>query len=1599
VKIVDVSVARPVSITMLVLIVVVVGFMSLGKLGLDLMPDLDFPTLSVMTRYEGASSEDVEKLVTRPIEAAVATVQGVTGVKSVSQEDTSYVMVDFEWGTNLDEAANDMREAIGLVAPFIPEAAEDPLVVKFSLTAFPVLGYGVRGMGGNTVQLRRFLEDVFIPRLERLDGVAQAALLGGDKPEVQVRVDRAALEASGLRMDQVVQALFAQNMDLPAGRLVEAGQEFLIRTRGAFSSIDSIGDAVVGAGSGGAPLRLRDVAEVGLGAEDRRNVNRTNGEESVFLMVAKQSGANPLQVARRVKKEVAALSEDLGGSVQFDLFIDTGYQIERMADNVTESGIAGGLLTILFMWLFLRSLRPVFAIATTIPVSMLATLIPLYFMGETLNLMTMGGLMLGIGMFVDNAVVVIENVYRHLEEGKERHEAARKGAAEVGLAIAASTATTIAVFVPLFFGGGLAGELVRGLAWVVVFSMSASLLMALTMVPMLASVLFNRKAVERQRQQDARFVRFQRQYERVLRWALAHRKATLGIVGVSVLLSFAAMPFLGAQFLPGSDQPIVMGKVKFPVGTPMVTTERAMERIEALARAMPEVMTVGIGIGANEDDMGAGMSEVSPAGVHEAQVFIRLKEERARDANAIMDDLRAQTPPVGGMKVEWMDMATAMMAGGSAKPVDIQVLGEDIDTLDRLSQEIAAAVQGVPGLVEIDTTLARRKPEQHLVVDREAAASYGLTVAEVARAVETASLGAVAGLYRSGGDEYPIRVRYDASQRAQILDLGRVQVPTRMGFAVPLTQVASFVPGTGPVQITREEQTRRVSVRANIQGRDLGSVVGDIQEILDGMKDRLPPGYVVTFGGTYEDMMDAFVKLGLGLLMAIVLTYMVMAAQFEAFVHPLVMMLCVPLSAVGVVGALLVTGTPASAVTFVGAIILVGIVVNNGIVLIDYINQLRREGMERREAVVRGSAVRLRPVLITAGTTVTALIPMAIAPGRGAELTGDLSVVIAAGLTTSTFLTLLVVPVVYEIFDSFGTKWADRIEGWFHFGEKADEGDEELPPGEPEAGPAAEPAEGRSGTAAAGAAAVLPLLAVVLGLGLGLGAAMPREARAQAPAEVAPLVGAPPLSLRAAAEATLSGNPSLRAAAELPEQAKASRDRALALILPQLTLGGQYRNNDREIALDWGDSLGGSGLDTAFESLFGNLGFIYGELFENGMIDAEECNEIAELNGFADCAAMVAAMESGQDLSGGASSGSSEPIVIQPKEQWFLQAQAQWPLSPRVVTLMQAGQRQVEMAGEQERQARQQALLGVVRGYAAAYAAQEAADLVAAQLDLLDHHVRQVEAFRQVGLATEDALLRARLEGEKLRRQLRQAQQAARVARRGIATAMAVDDGSFGRLLPMPAVLLSRELPESRQHADPGDVDGMTAEALERRPETRIAAAGARASRILKTDAGLRWLPSIALMAAWNTQAPAAGFDGRAGGWYLGAGAQWTLWDGGILVQDLREANSRRRQADAQLEAVRAQVSTDVRNAVDAWQVARQATPVAQQEVDLARGNQRLVQVRYDAGAATQVEVLDALAALRAAELGLLQSRVQEQVAAAELLASAGRLGKEALAD
>lgn len=1022
-KLPEFSVKRKVTASMIAMILVVVGIIAFTRLGLDFFPDLEYPTVSVITTYRGASSEDIETTITKPLEQVVSSVSGVKKVTSQSSEGVSVLMVEFEWGTNLDFAAQDIRDQIGLYRNFLPENASNPLVVKFNLAQFPVVFYGITANGNmSTYQLKKLIEDEVKPRLERLDGVASAAVFSTDEREIRVEIDKDALISYNLSLDRVLMALAAENINTPAGDVVERHEDLIVRTLGEFKTVEDIEKVVVGLSQRGEPIYLKDIAEVKDTLKETRNTARVQGQKGVYLVVNKRSGANTAIVGNAVKKELAKIQPTLPAGVNFYLAMDQADMINRVASRTAGNAWQGGILAILLLFLFLRNWRPTLIIALAIPLSVITTFIALYAAGYTLNLMTLGGLALGVGMLVDNAIVVIENTFRHIEEGKEVEKAAVIGASEVGMAITASTLTTIIVFLPVVFASGITGKLTQSLALTIAFSLFSSLFVALTLVPLFSSLLFRVRAKRAEVREEVvvkepKFEKARRFYQNLLTGALRKRKLVLALAFGLFVLSLVLIPFMGTEFLPQSDRNFLMIRVKLPVGTSLEETDRILRQAEEIIMKQPEVTLVSAQAGsrAEEDpsDMASGMGIT---GTHEGLLWIRLvdRSQRRYSDVEILERIRKLLPRLENVKFEQINMESAMM-GGAQAPVEIKVFGKDLEVLRQIGDTIVNKISDVPGLRDLSHSLAQGKPEYQFAIDRERASRLGLSIGQVASTVQTATLGKVVSRYRDGSDEINVRVILAKKYRDNIDEIRKIPLMSQAGKIIYLDQVTEWKRGEGPIQITRENQMRKISVTANIAGRDLGSVVKDIKARLATMEKQLPPGYFIEYGGSYEQMIDAFKVLAAAFALALLLVYMVMASQFEHFLHPFVIMFTIPLAIIGVVLGLLIAGKPISLPALIGVILLAGIAVNNGIVMIDYINQLIRGGMDKREAVIKGAVTRLRPVLLTALTTILGMLPMAISRSSGSEFRSPMAVSVVGGLTATTFLTLFIIPIIYSL--------------------------------------------------------------------------------------------------------------------------------------------------------------------------------------------------------------------------------------------------------------------------------------------------------------------------------------------------------------------------------------------------------------------------------------------------------------------------------------------------------------------------------------------------------------------------------------------------------
>ncbi|WP_003542338.1 efflux RND transporter permease subunit [Desulfotomaculum nigrificans] len=1025
-KIADISVDRPVAISMLIIALVILGLFSLPRLAVDLYPDMELPIAVISTSYEGASPAEVEKLVTKPIEAAVSTAGNVKEISSRSQNGTSLVIVQFNWGTNMDNATIDLREKIDLVKGSLPSDVKSPRVMKLDPNQSPIISLSLTGT--DVVKLKKIAEDTIQPRLERIDGVASVSISGGKTREIKVVLDPAKMESYGLTTSQVAQALSSDNISGTAGLVDKGSNETTLRVIGEYNNLEDLKKVRVSLpGTGAGSIALGDLATVEDSFQKETKFAFVDGKPSLGLDVMKSTGGNTVQVAKHVFQEVDQLNRTLPPGVQIKTVVDMSKFIQQSINNVVYHGLVGGLLAVVILYLFLRNIRSTIVVALVIPISIIATFTLMYFGNQTINMLSLGGLALGLGSLVDFSVVVLESIYRYRQNKYGIIEAAKLGTDEVGKAVTASALAQVVVFLPIVFVQGLAGILFKPMALTVSFSHIAALFAALTLVPMLSSRLLKNVAPPEEAFPQGKtknpvvlFGRIMRKvnerYGKLLHWALGNRKKVVGITVVLLILSIVATPLIGTEFIPQMDQGEITVKLDMPAGTKVGETSRVAADLEKLARAnvkdIERIFTT-VGTGGQLAFLGVGTGDTATL-----QIKLKPLEERKISTQEAAEKLRQVMSNVPGADITVT--ATDNSGGPSGSAVDIAVRGDDLTVLNQLGDLLAEVVKGVKGTRNVTNSLDEASPEVQIIVDREQAARYGLSANQVLSAVRTAFDGQVVSRMRTGDDEVDVRLITPEGTGKSIDNLSNLTIVSPTGARVPLSTVAKIESHQAPTEIRRTSQSREVRITADIAGRDLGSINKDIKAQLD--KLALPEGYTITFGGQAKDMAESFQDLAMALLLSVVLVFMVMAAQFESLFQPFIIMFSLPPTFIGVVFGLGVTGHHLSVPAMIGAIMLVGIVVNNAIVLVDYINTLRKRGYERNQAILEAGPVRLRPILMTALTTILALLPLAFGGGEGSEGQAPLAVVVSFGLTLSTLITLVLVPVVYTIFDDLGKK-------------------------------------------------------------------------------------------------------------------------------------------------------------------------------------------------------------------------------------------------------------------------------------------------------------------------------------------------------------------------------------------------------------------------------------------------------------------------------------------------------------------------------------------------------------------------------------------------
>jgi len=1079
----EISVRRPVATSMFFLGVLIVGVISLTRLSVDLLPNISFPKLTVWTSYPDVPPIEVEELVTVQIEEAISTIPRVRKVNSVSKEGVSLVTLELLWGTDMDIAALNVREKLDNLRWSLPKEAGRPTILRLDPRSQPIMSLSVTG--GDLLQLKELTRNVFKRRLEQIQGVALATVTGGFEREIQVEVDSRKLTALGLSIEQVATALAAANRNLPGGTIKKGRYRYALRTLGEFHDVQEMEAVIISRNGNGTVIPLKSVAKVVDGFKERESITRFNGKEAIGIIITKEAGSNSVEVSKKVSEVLERLGEEYP-KVQIAVASDQAEFISEAISNVLQAMILGGILAFLVLFFFLHELRSPIYIATAIPIAILATFALMFFSGVSLNMISLGGLALGVGMLVDNSIVVLENIFRHREEGVEPLKAAVQGAGEVAMPVLASTLTTISVFFPVIYIKGVAGQLFRDQSLTVSYSLLASLVVALTLLPMLAARFVrsrtrgrDKTAAEFEESQlyaslfekkhkpsssfflklvypfkvaggllkrafgflwrwtkalihfwkegiskgagkitkpmfetfDRGFKIFSQKYERLLNLSLNHPAKVMVTAALALVLALLLGLTIDRELMPKIEQGEFILNVEMPAGTSLEATGQTVSEIERMLLNQPEIASVfsQMGLSANQATF-----LLQDTDLNRAKVQVRLQDDLSRSTEEVIASLRERLQRIAGTQITFETGSTLLsqFLGTAESDVAIKISGNDLELSKKLLHKIRGKVADVPGLTDLNSSYEEGRPEIRITVDRETAGRYGLSVRQVAQFVQNQMHGSVSTQFKDFDRKIDILVRPNVEHRNELEDLLNSQL--QMGKnSVPMRHLIQVNFTEGPTEIQREQQVRQVILYGNVEGRGFSDVVNDIEERIASI--GRPYDYQITVGGQREEMQRSFRSLILVFLLAAALVYMILAAQFESLVHPFIIIFAVPLAAIGVVLALFVTGQSFNVMSLIGMVVLIGIVVNDAILKVDFINQERRRGAELRDAIMAAGRKRLRPIIMTTVTTVLGLLPMALGFGEGAELRLPLAIAVIGGLLSATFLTLVVVPVMYSL--------------------------------------------------------------------------------------------------------------------------------------------------------------------------------------------------------------------------------------------------------------------------------------------------------------------------------------------------------------------------------------------------------------------------------------------------------------------------------------------------------------------------------------------------------------------------------------------------------
>ena len=1021
-KLPEFGVKRPIAAAMIFVAILVIGVFSLTKLPLDLMPNMEFPSLTVITVYPGASAIEVEEQVSKPLEAVLSSAENLVEIKSISKENVSFIQLRYEWEEDITAAANNARDLLELVKSRMPSQAYTPIIYKINSSMMPILGYAVNA-DENYNGLEDIVEDQIASALRKVDGVGTVIYLGQPEREIRVEIDPTRMQAYGMSVAQLSMMLKANNINVPSGFVTEGAYDFSVRMPGKYESVEELKNTVIKAVNGKV-VRIKDVATVRDTFKETDASASNHIGKGIALLVQKQSGANTVDVVDAVRAEITEIQKDLPSDVQIFEVIGSDELVTSSINNLSSSIWYALLFVTLVVLLFLREWKSSLIVFLTMPVSLISAFIVMGLLGYTINIFSLVALVIAIGMVVDNAIVVLENITQHIERGAMPKQAAIFGASEMGLAIAASTLTTIVVFLPLVFMGGIVGVMFKQLAVLTVTCMITSLFTALALTPMLSSVLLKpaprggegKKHGKLYNWSERMFQSIERVYRNFLGWAVFHKGVTL----VSALVIFAIVLLLGkavgTDYIPDIDAGSISVQFETEQGTSHALTEQVGNQIvELLQEQVPEITEGGIASISGQTEDGALTAVGFKEGKNIGTIFCHLKpvDERKRSSQQIADDIRPLIEAIPEIEKVIVSGGSAMATAltGNRAPIEFVVYGKNLDEMNEIAFEIERKAKEHPEFTNVEALVSAGNREVHILVDKDKASQMALNPGVIGLQVRENLYGAKAGAYTEDGTDYDIRIQYAPDYRNSISKLREMQVTNLLGQQVPLIAVADIQEKEGPVQIERLTQQRYVKVTSNLNGVSLGDGAKIAEQIIDDLET--PQGVTVSLGGQVEDQGDTFSSLTLIFLIGLLLVFMVMAAQFESLLDPFIILFAIPFTLVGVILAFLITGTTLSVVTFIGLIMLVGIVVNNGIVLVDYSNMLVRRGYTIRDAVMESGRSRLRPVLMTSMTTILGMLPMALSRGMGRELYAPLGITIIGGLLISMLVTLILVPTAY----------------------------------------------------------------------------------------------------------------------------------------------------------------------------------------------------------------------------------------------------------------------------------------------------------------------------------------------------------------------------------------------------------------------------------------------------------------------------------------------------------------------------------------------------------------------------------------------------------